>query len=181
MVSELLLVNHRQGPPSMKSILLLLPLVIALPAGCAPTNGPMPSHGSTATQVPIVRVLAAEKLLADKHWKSLPPDAKPSQVAGVLQAYCADAQRLDLSACPADFRVAFRHYVAALDEVRQATAQKPDDFAEGVLLGALNSVLLGEADGGAGRIQGNLNLAVERVKATYAEVERIGAKYGAAL
>jgi hypothetical protein len=165
----------------MKPLTYSLTTMIVFALGCAPAANQSGSSGAMAVQDRIVRILVAEKLLSKKHNSSITSNTKPSQLTVVLRTYCEEANQLDLSGCPADFRVAFRHYIAAVGDMQQAAAQMPEDFAQGVLMGALNSALLGEADGGVGRIQGNMNLAMERMKATYAEVERIGAKYGAAL
>ena len=59
--------------------------------------------------------------------------------------------------------------------------QLPDGFLEGVFMGAVNRLLRGETDGGTSRLEGGLKRALERVRDTWIEVEKIGAKYGAAL
>jgi hypothetical protein len=48
-------------------------------------------------------------------------------------------------------------------------------------MGAMNGILRGEVDGGTSRLEGGLKRALERVRDTWIEVEKIGAKYGAAL
>ena len=65
--------------------------------------------------------------------------------------------------------------------MQAAVKQLPDGFLEGVLMGAVNRLLRGEEDGGTGRLEGDVKRAAERVRATWEEVEKIGAKYGVAL
>lgn len=48
-------------------------------------------------------------------------------------------------------------------------------------MGAMNSILWGERDGGASRLEGDVKRTLERVRDTWIEVEKIGARYGAAL
>ena len=45
----------------------------------------------------------------------------------------------------------------------------------------MNSLLRGESDGGQSRLEGDVKRSLERVRTTWEEVERIGAKYDAAL
>jgi len=107
--------------------------------------------------------------------------AKPSEVAAAYGQYCAVIEQLDLSQCPADFRVAYRHYIRAWRERQAAVAQFPDDFLSEVFVGFLNGLLNNESDGGRGRWQMNLRNATVKVQTMAEEVEKIGAKYGAAL
>jgi hypothetical protein len=48
-------------------------------------------------------------------------------------------------------------------------------------MGAMNGLLRGESDGGTARLEGGVRRALERVRDTWIEVEKIGARYGAAL
>lgn len=127
----------------------------------------------------ILRVFDADAALAKKR-EALPPKASPSQVAWAVSNYCTELERINMSDCPADFRVAYKHHMTAWRETLAAIQQLPDGFLEGVFMGAMNSVLRGEADGGQSRLEGGFQAALTRVRTTWEEVERIGAKYGAA-
>ncbi|MGD0463886.1 MAG: hypothetical protein ABSB74_15475 [Tepidisphaeraceae bacterium] len=61
-----------------------------------------------------------------------------------------------------------------------AYKQLPDSFGGGLLEGFEN-YLLGESDGGVGRLREDLKIAADNVGSTWTNVEQIGAKYGAAL
>ena len=108
-------------------------------------------------------------------------DATPSQLAQAIANYCAQAEALNLSSCPADFRVAYRHHIHAWRKVQAAVQELLDGFLEGVFIGFFNSLLRGELDGGVSRLLSNVENAEKQVEATWMEVEKIAAKYGAAL
>jgi hypothetical protein len=108
-------------------------------------------------------------------------DATPSQVAQAINSSCSQAEALDLSKCPAEFRVAYKQHLRAWRDAQAAVQQLPDGFLEGVFMGAMNSLLRDESDGGQKRLEGDLKRAIERVRTSWEEVEKSGAKYGAAL
>ena len=148
-------------------------LTAALASGCG-------SSSAERNKAAILRVLRQDQELTKKR-ESLPPNSSPSEIARAVGQYCTDLERLELSDCPADFRVAYRQHMRAWREAQAAIQQLPDSFLEGVFVGALNSFLRGEHDGGAARLEGDLKRSLERVRTTWEEVEKIGAKYGAAL
>jgi len=153
-------------------------------AGCSESStssksSPAQSEAEKTKQA-ILRVLRADQHFAKKR-ESLPPNSTPSQIAWAVGQYCNDLERLDMADCPADFRVAYRHHMGAWREAQAAVQQLPDGFLEGVFMGAMNGLLRGESDGGTSRLEGGLKRALERVGDTWIEVEKIGAKYGAAL
>jgi hypothetical protein len=179
-VPLLFLSAHLARGVAVRLMLLLLgvlPLVLAVP-GC---GGPADNEqGAAKTKAAIERVFRADDKLA-KERERLPPKATPSQIAWSFGVYCDALERLDTADCPADFRVAFGQHIRAWREAQVALQQLPDGFLEGLLMGALNSVLRGENDGGTSRLEGELKRTIERVRTTYEEVEKIGAKYGVAL
>jgi hypothetical protein len=132
------------------------------------------------TKQAILRVFRADQQL-HKKLDALPPKSTPSQLAWAVGNYCDDLGKLEMNDCPADFRVAYRTHVGAWREVQAAIKQLPDGFLEGVLMGAMNSVLRGEVDGGTARLEGGLQRSIDRIRDTWIDVEKIGAKYGVAL
>jgi DNA-directed RNA polymerase subunit RPC12/RpoP len=172
--------------PVQKTVLGLLQ-----PAASNPTvlGVLRPSHQAPASLNQRVTTPDAQAILValqqDKHLAETTmgpggPNAKPSEVAASIDAYCTQAEKLDLSSCPADFTVAYRQHIRAWRATQQAFAQIPDDFWKGLFVGVIN-ILHGEGDGGKARMQATLRQAQEKVQATWEEVEKIGAKYGAAL
>lgn len=157
----------------MKSLVWLLALGLSclLAAGCGK---------AAQTKQAILRVFKADTELSLKR-ESLPADASTTQVAQAIEQYCTELERLDMSDCPADFRVAYVQHIRAWRETRAAVEQLPSGFLTGFFMGAVNSLLRGEIDGGQGRMEGALKGALERVRITWEEVERVGAKYGAVL
>ena len=105
----------------------------------------------------------------------------PSQIAWALGTYCDGLKRIEMADCPADFRVAYRQHARAWRDAQAAVRQLPDGFLEGFFMGFFNGLLRGEGDGGTGRLQGELKRSLERVRASWEEVEKVAAKYGAAL
>ena len=158
-------------------ILAVLPLVPFV-AGCSSSS--LVTSEAERTKVVVLRVLQADRQLS-KRFEALPPNTTPSQFAWAVGMYCDGLERLEMSDCPADFRVAYRHHVQAWRETQAALKQLPDGFLEGLFMGAMNSFLRREQDGGVARLEGGLQRAMERVRDTWIEVEKTGAKYGAAL
>ena len=158
----------------MRPLLLTLAalLVCVFNSGCS-------SAKNTAKQN-ILRVIRADEALAKKR-DALPANSTPSQVAHTIGIYCAELEALDMSDCPPEFRVAYRHHIGAWRELQAAVREIPDGFWSQVFAGALNAWLRGEADGGTSRLEGGVNRALERIRDTWIEVERIAASYDAVL
>jgi hypothetical protein len=163
-----------QGASTMRRLLTSLPLlsVLLAAAGC---EGP-----ADKTRAAVLRVLKADEALSQE-MKRLPSSTTPSQFARAVGTYCDGMERIETADCPADFRVAFRQHARAWRETEAPVRQLPDGFVEGFFLGIFNAVLRGEGDGGVGRLQGELKRSLERVRVSWEEVERVAAKYGAAL
>ncbi len=136
--------------------------------------------GCNSASKPVMRVLRADHELATM-LKGLPSNAPPSQVAQAIRQYCEHLEDIDMSDCPPDFRVAYRDHLRAWREAHAAIEQLPDGYLDGFFIGTLNVIIRHESDAGIGRLEGDLKRAMERVRDTWTEVERIGAKYGAAL
>lgn len=132
------------------------------------------------TKDAILRVLAADERLG-KELKSSGSGTVPSRLAEVIAVYCDKLDAIDMVDCPADFRIAYRQHIRAWRDVGAAFKQLPDSFSAGVLVGMFNSLFRHELDGGTSRLEGDLKRAAQGVRSTWEEVERIGAKYGAAL
>jgi len=130
-------------------------------------------------KVAILRVFEEDSVFSKKK-ENLPPNSSPSQIAWAVGGYCTEMERINMLDCPPDFRVAYKHHTTAWREAHAAIQQLPDSFLGGVFMGAMNSVLRGEIDGGQSRLEGGLKTALMRVRTTWEEVERIGAKYGVA-
>jgi hypothetical protein len=157
----------------MKSRLILPAVLVGLTIGCGPSEADRTRSG-------ILRVLQADRDVSKKNIGSLPKNAGTTRTAAAIGAYFTEMEKLELNDCPAEFRVAFRNHVQAWREMQAVVMQMPDGIVEGILMGAFNGVM-GELDGGQSRLNGALQQAQLRVRDTYEEVEKLGAKYGAAL
>lgn len=154
-------------------------LLAAVAGGCSAPPATQMSDAER-TKLYILRVMKADEQLSKKH-KELPPSATPPQMVWAIGQYCDGLEVLYMADCPADFQVAYKQHMRAWREVQAAIKQLPDGFLEGFFMGAVNGVFRGETDGGQSRLEGSVKRAAERVRITWEEVERIGAKYGAAL
>jgi len=143
----------------------------------AATRGPSEAE---ITRRNVTRVLQADQAIEKQMEGSIPVDAPPSVIALCVDHYCDGLENLEMSDCPADFRVAYHEHMRAWREMDAAIKQLPDSFADGLWEGFING-LQGEMDGGAGRIRGDLKNASDNVESTWNNVEQTGAKYGAAL
>jgi hypothetical protein len=132
----------------------------------------------SATQRAITRVFVADRQYSKDTVGTLPNDGYPSQIASAIGAYCLSAEQMDTSDTPPRFQVAYKQHLRAWREMQVAIAQLPDGLLAGVFAGAFNRLLRGELDGGAGRFEGSVLAAQERIRSTWEEVERIAAEHG---
>ena len=136
-------------------------------------------HAALLAKEAILTVLKEDKRLGDAA-QADSANRTPSEIAGRFANYCMLADAIDLSACPPEFRVAYRQHLRAWRELVSAVRELPNGFADAALTGFING-LCGEVDGGSSRLVGGVKKAEERVRTTWEEVEKIGTKYGAAL
>ena len=151
--------------------------------GHGPSGEAVIARGSTEAELArqnILSVLRADERLGKQLDGSVPQGSSPSMIVTCVARYCAELESLDMSDCPADFRVAYREHMRAWRQMEGAIREIPDSFLEGVWQGFLNG-LSGESDGGASRLRGDLRNAINGVTSTWNNVEQVGAKYGAAL
>src|ERR1043166_9025868 len=106
----------------------------------------------------MVRVFQADQQLAAKRKQAAPSSAGLADVITATEAYCTGLEQLDMSDCPADFRVAYRHHIRAWRDAVAAVRELPDGFWEGALIGLLNG-LTGVVDGGYGRMSAAVKAA----------------------
>lgn len=159
---------------------LSLPLLLlAVCLGCGSAEKPISE--AERTRAAVQRVLEAHRDLANRRDQAFATISSPRQAALEMERFCIDQERIDLSGCPADFRVAMRQHARSCRGVHDAASQLPDGFAEGFALGIFNNAIRGEQDGGFNRLTTQMEQAMTTAKGTYQEVERIGASYGAAL
>lgn len=157
---------------------LVMSMLFAL-AGCRP-DGSAEEEVMNPQSAAILRVLQRHAQLVGQRAEAEALQTQTSQVALVWRRFCEELERMDLTACPADFRVALRQHTRACRDVQAAIEEFPDGFADGFFAGFLSS-LGGEYDGGIGRLESQYRSAYERGAATFAEVERTALKYGVAL
>jgi hypothetical protein len=161
-----------------RSLLGFIAVALAnLCTGCS-SESDKAKEAAEKTKQAIERVLKADEKMSSVV-KNLQAHTPPSQLAAAIGTYCDAAEKMESSDCPADFRVAYRQHMRAWRDAQVAVKQLPEDFLEGVFTGLLNAILRGETDGGGKRLEGDLKNAIERVRTTWEEVEKIGAKYGA--
>jgi hypothetical protein len=84
-------------------------------------------------------------------------------------------QNVDVSSCPADFRMAFQAHVFAWQQAEPALAQNTvgNNILEGVIAGATDNPRL------IGGVSGQASMARQQINATYLELTQIAARYGA--
>jgi len=99
-------------------------------------------------------------------------DANPGAQASFI---ATEFQKIDVSSCPADFRMAFQAHIFAWQQAGPALANNSfgTNFLEGVVAG-----LTGET-GVFGGASGQASMATQQVNATYYELTLIAARYGA--
>ncbi len=147
--------------------------ILLIAAGCGNSEADMARQN-------ILRVMQADKALSGQLKNSIPQGARPSLIASRVGRYCDDLENLDMSDCPADFRVAYHEHIRAWREAGAVIKELPDSWAGGLWMGFVNG-LQGEMDGGAARMRRDVKAASEKVESTWDVVEQTGAKYGAAL
>lgn len=156
-------------------------VVFALLIGALAWHFSLRTHHSQIAETPranpaVERVMNTYNALVEKY-QNLPRDITPAQYAAVLGELCDVLQRQDMSGCPRNFRVACEQNSRALRDAQRAVEQYPEGFMEAVATGALNYWIRGEKDGGVTRLRDEVKTALDRVRATSDEVERIAANY----
>jgi len=148
--------------------------------GSGSHNSPTADGDAEKTKQAILVVLNADKRLADT-MRSETANLTPSQLAERIGNYCNQAEALDLTACPADFRLAYRQHFRAWREVRAAIQELPDSPFDELFMMGFNRLVDGQPTGGSKELRDNVKQALTRLRTTWEEVERIGMKYGAAI
>jgi hypothetical protein len=141
-------------------------------------NEEPPAQTTSPGDLAIKRILTVNQQLLAETINAVPRDATPSRLAQVIATYCSRAMQQDFSDGPADFLVAYRQYVRAWGDVRDAVAELPDSILEGVFMGVFNAVLRKESDGGVHRLEGKVESAQQRLRGALEDLERIAAKHG---
>jgi hypothetical protein len=143
-------------------------------------GGPQDREESRAAEA-MLRVLTEEQRIAQETVRAVGANAPPSAYADAIAVYVMQAGRIDVSDCPAEFRVAFRRHLEAWVALRETIKPLPNDAVEGFVVGLLNGYFYGEKDGGLARMTENVQQAAGNVKACFGAVEDIAAKHDVAL
>ncbi|HEX3152188.1 MAG TPA: hypothetical protein VHR66_29210 [Gemmataceae bacterium] len=155
-------------------------VIIAWSGGCFTKNSASEADQKAALErQAIARVFAADKSL-HRQLEQLPDNAKTSELVGAIRRYCDSLDRLDMTNCPVEFQVAYKHHIAAWRKFEGAVRQLPDGFFSGAIQGTVNLVTKGEWDGGVGRMQAEVQACQDNLKASWQDVERIAAQHGVA-
>lgn len=141
---------------------------------------PEAPEGSRAAEA-MLRVLTEDQHIADETVRAVGANAPPSAYADAILLYVSRASRMDMSDCPAEFRVAFRRHLQAWFALRETIRPLPDDAVQGFFVGLLNGYFYGERDGGMARMTANVQEAAGNVKESFGAVEEIAAKHNVAL
>ncbi|MBL9080859.1 MAG: hypothetical protein JNK76_03585 [Planctomycetales bacterium] len=128
----------------------------------------------------ILKVLQVDKSHGPQVRASLKSAPSLADAADAINRYCDEMDKLDMSQCPADFRLAFRQHIRSWRSAGATLLKMPDGFWDGLLMGTVNT-LTGELDGGMSRLASEYKQAEQAIKETYNEAERIAAQYGAVL
>ncbi len=96
-----------------------------------------------------------------------------------MVALAEEMKRLDISACPPDFREAFIRLAGEFRLTGEVVKQYSDLTT--VAIGAGLNLLAGEKDGGLSGVNEKLNAAARALIVRQTEVEALAARYGARL
>lgn len=140
-------------------------------------NGALGLSGKANSTEAVRRVLQADDLASKETVHAVGARETPSTYARAIGEYLALMHEVDMTDCPADFRIAFKHHLESWAELGEAVRALPEGFLEGFFVGALNGLLRGENDGGVTRMADEIKRASGAVSATFREVERIAAQY----
>ena len=132
-------------------------------------------RGGSRNASAIEKVLQADKALS----ATMSATAQHEGKAAVFR-YVSGLEKIDLSACPSDFRVAFVQHIGAWAGLSTQLKMEPDGWWESALYGALRQ-LGGDWSGGANQMIDARQRQSSRITETYNEVREIAARYGARL
>jgi hypothetical protein len=134
-------------------------------------------HAETRRTYPAVeKVLHAYEDLDVKYLKAK-RGVTPVQYARAMGEFCEELERQPMAGCPRDFQVAVEHNIRAIRDAQAILRRCPNGFLEGMAMGAANYLGRGEMDGGLGRLEKEVQAALDRIQDTSNDVERIAAKY----
>ncbi|MEI7686695.1 MAG: hypothetical protein WCL32_16880 [Planctomycetota bacterium] len=130
----------------------------------------------------ILKILKEDFQIWTDLTKGLKKDPSPRDRSISLEAFCRRATLIDLSDSPADFRVAYRHYLISINELASALNEVPDGFVEDFLVSIVhNAFIQGELDGGVKRQSNAINDRRGKFIESRKAMEKIAAGFGAAL
>ena len=98
-------------------------------------------------------------------------------LAKVIDEYCVELEKQDMTECPPEFRLAFNRHIESWRTTAVTIRQIPG-MMDAFLAGMLSAVTGDDATSGGA---GDLKKAEQEIRKTYEEVERIAAKYEVAL
>lgn len=167
---------EKQYIPLVATIAGISALVIF--CGCGGLIGLLAISGGSKTseQAAIQRILDADHELSTANVVG----STPSEIANGVRVYVSKANALDMNECPADFKLAYRRHVKAWSRAGNAIDELPDGIVDAVFIGAINSLLRGELDGGQSRLEGGLAAADNEIRETWYAVEDIALSHGVA-
>ena len=111
--------------------------------------------------------------------QKIPPGASPKEIIAVLRSRYSKISAISLSGCSPEFRndfiVLINSAAQVVNEYERFAAYAgslPDDVVGVFLMGAFNGMTRGEIDGGATRIQNELDQAKQRFHIAIEEVQK---------
>ncbi|MBL9091608.1 MAG: hypothetical protein JNL96_10310 [Planctomycetaceae bacterium] len=143
---------------------------ILLASGCGPSQKDVHREA-------ILRILNYDKQISKNRDAKASVDQSNTNLAKVIDEYCVELEKQDMTECPPEFRLAFNRHIESWRTTAVTIRQIPG-MMDAFLAGMLSAVTGDDATSGGA---GDLKKAEQEIRKTYEEVERIAAKYEVAL
>ena len=138
------------------------------------------TRGKPEATAAILSVIKKDEEISKATFGLMGSKETPWLYAKAIYTYVHKMQSVDMSGCPAVFRVAFKHHLDCWIKLGEAIKSIPEDEKEGFAIGFLNSYINGEKDGGLFSMTTGVRYAAIDVRTSFEEVKQIAAHYGVA-
>ena len=135
------------------------------------------SAASTTAEREAVRNILKVNIETANETINRPGIEGPKATGEAINEYMTRMNDVDLSGCPATFRVAFKHYLATWNDLRRL-GKVPRQLRRGACSGRVQRLLPLRKRRGTDRMSAEIQEALKSVQHSYEEVEKIAAGYG---
>lgn len=130
-----------------------------------------------SSQDAVFTVLVQEREAFASGFKQLKPTTQPREYAEFLGNYLEGQKKIDLGACPEDFKQSFEEYLAAVEDLRAALAPLPSSYEKERFLAGIKSLYDGSVSK-AEFLGGDVTSSMKEVTLQYSQTMESAKNHG---